>query len=205
MTRMIRALVVAALGLATGVAVLLLPATPASACSCAALTAAQSYDGADVVFSGRLVSREQPVPGSDGSWSSADPATLTFQVSRVYKGTVAARQQLTTAASGDSCGLEISGAGPFLVFANTAATGGLTSTLCGGTTDDVSSATWPWTAPVPASRPAGEAGPIVAADRVTPGGRGTATGAVVAAGSLLTVGAVVVAVTLTRRRRHAAG
>ena len=39
----------------------------------------------------------------------------TFEVSRVYKDAVGRRQEILTAASGASCGLELSGPGPFLV------------------------------------------------------------------------------------------
>ncbi|MGR6966431.1 hypothetical protein ACU610_18390 [Geodermatophilus sp. URMC 61] len=107
------------------------PASPASACSCAAGTTVDALASADAVFSGRLVSREE----DDGT------ALHVFAVDTVYVGEVSARQGVVSAASGASCGLELSGAGPFLVFA-TRQGDRLTADLCGGT--------GPWTAPAAA-------------------------------------------------------
>lgn len=114
----------AALALAT--VLLALAATwltpgPAYACSCAALSDAQYAEGADTIFTGTVADDQQGMP-----------RTLTFTVDRVYKGAVQTTQVVTTAGSGSSCGLEISGAGPFLVYAQQGQTG-LTAGLCGGT------------------------------------------------------------------------
>lgn len=123
---------------AAGFAALVVPvlmlvgASPAFACSCVPFTQQEYLDRADAVFAGTLVDRQEPPWGPVRS--SMDPATLTFQVSGVYKGKVYERQEVTTAQSGASCGLEIEGEGPFLVFANLSQTGdGLTAGLCGGT------------------------------------------------------------------------
>lgn len=88
-------------------------ATPAAACSCAGLATAEQFERADVVFAGHLVSREV-----NGGASSSDPALHVFAVDAVFKGTAHARQGVVSAASGASCGLELSGDGPFLVFAD---------------------------------------------------------------------------------------
>jgi Tissue inhibitor of metalloproteinase len=121
--------VVAALSAVTGVVGL---AAPAHACSCAVASQAEHFQDADVVFTGRLVDRQEP------PWrpvmSSGDPAALTFEVSRVYRGEAERLQVVETAMSGASCGLVIDGQGPFLVFTNHAPDGAtLTASLCGGT------------------------------------------------------------------------
>lgn len=122
---------------ATGLAALVVPllmiigASPAFACSCALMSEQEHYERADVVFSGKLTGREEP----PRPWvSSMDPATLTFEVSKVYKGGAGEQQEVTTPMSGASCGLEIQGAGPYLVFTNEGRDGDcLTASLCGGT------------------------------------------------------------------------
>jgi hypothetical protein len=121
--------VVAALSAVTTVVVL---ATPAHACSCAMASEAEYFRHADVVFTGALIDRREP------PWrpvmSSEDPAILTFEVSRVHRGEARRWQMVETAVLGASCGLEIEGSGPFLVFANHAEDGAtLTASLCDGT------------------------------------------------------------------------
>jgi hypothetical protein len=107
--------------------------SPACACSCVQASVRDHFERADAVFAGRLVSRDDGlVPG--------DKATLVFEVSTVYKGEVAARQEIVTNASGASCGLELTGEGPHLVFGNAdemehepaPAEGQYVSSLCGG-------------------------------------------------------------------------
>ena len=94
---------------------LLVSAAPAAACSCVAgVSDAEQAANADAVFVGKLVDRREPPQRP--VMSSSDPAVLTFQVSRVYKGMVGERQEIVTAQSGASCGLELVGEGPFLVF-----------------------------------------------------------------------------------------
>jgi hypothetical protein len=100
---------------------LLAPA--ASACSCTGGTTADHALSADAVFSGRLADRE--VVGGT--------ALHVFAVDAVYAGQVAARQGVLSPASGASCGLELAGEGPFLVFA-VREDDRLVADLCGGTT-----------------------------------------------------------------------
>ena len=130
--RRLLVLVLTALGLLSA-GWLLAPA--ASACSCVPATTAEQVAGADVVFTGTLVSREvvHPLPGVVGS---DDPAVHVFAVDSVLKGTAAARQTVVSADSSASCGLDLSGDGPFLVHASDppgAPEGQLTASLCGGT------------------------------------------------------------------------
>lgn len=92
-------------------------ATPASACSCAAGTTAEYFDRADAVFTASLFSRDVDHP----NWpmaSSDDPALHVFTAHVVFKGEVREAQGVVSADSGASCGLELSGKGPFVVFAN---------------------------------------------------------------------------------------
>jgi hypothetical protein len=109
----------------------------AAACSCGLLTDDEALDYADAVFIGTLA--EIITPGGT-SYSSADPERFVFEVDEVFTGEVFARQSVVTARDGSSCGLEISGPGPFLVFAVTndgftsgAVEGELYSNLCSGT------------------------------------------------------------------------
>lgn len=92
----------------------LVVAAPASACSCAPQTTQQYFERADAVFTARLVSREEP---RGTVTSSADPAVHVFAVDAVFKGTAAAEQEVLSPVSGATCGLELTGDGPFVVFA----------------------------------------------------------------------------------------
>ena len=105
-------------------------AHPAAACSCAGLSTAQQFARADVVFVGRLVERtvEEPLT------SSVDPARHVFTVDGAWKGEVPERAVVLSAESGASCGLELRGNGPFVVFAGDAGTH-LDAGLCDGTTE----------------------------------------------------------------------
>jgi hypothetical protein len=119
-------------GLLTAAGVLVAP--PASACSCPPLTTVEYLRIADAVFTGTLVSRE--VASGRPVTSSGDPALHVFTVDRVYKGEVREVQGVVSAASGASCGLELQGEGPFLVFATRAGdlpAGRYSADLCGGT------------------------------------------------------------------------
>jgi hypothetical protein len=102
-------------------------APAASACSCTGGTTAEHALRADAVFSGRLVAREVV-----GGWGGGT-ALHVFAVDTVHAGEVAARQGVVSPASGASCGLELAGEGPFLVFA-TREDGRLAAGRCGGTT-----------------------------------------------------------------------
>jgi hypothetical protein len=119
----------------------LVAAAPASACSCVAGTTQEFFDRADAVFTGRLLSREEP----QGSViSTADPALHVFAVDTVVKGTAEQRQEILSPMSGASCGLGLTGTGPFVVFgtrssdpwpdaAPSLADDQYRSSLCGGT------------------------------------------------------------------------
>lgn len=114
---------------------LLLAAPPVLACSCVGFTEEEAFARAQAVFTGTVVGYRPP-PTRLAS-SSADPATWVFHVHEVHKGTVAQpRQEVTSAVSGASCGLEIPDEqGTYKVFADGggAAPGTLGATLCGGT------------------------------------------------------------------------
>ncbi|HLL61722.1 MAG TPA: hypothetical protein VK401_01645 [Propionibacteriaceae bacterium] len=97
---------------------------PAYACSCVGASEEQHAASADVIFTGTVA--------ADAVDQRSRTRTLTFTVDRVYKGQASSTQLVTTSSSGASCGLEISGRGPFLVFADQQGSG-LTADLCGGT------------------------------------------------------------------------
>lgn len=108
-----------------------------AACSCATFTEEEALDASDAAFTGTVFEVITP-PGD--TYSSTDPERFVFDVEEVYKGDVFARQSIVTAREGASCGLEISGPGPFLVFAREtdsvvsgAVDGELYSSLCSGT------------------------------------------------------------------------
>src|SRR5829696_8157380 len=86
-----------------------LGASPAQACSCAGGTTAEFAERADAVFTGRLLSREEP---TQPVTSSTDPALHVFAVDAVAKGAVSGRQEVLSPVSGASCGLELTGDGP---------------------------------------------------------------------------------------------
>ncbi len=128
-------------GVVAGFAFALVPfigISPAHACSCVAGTDEDHLKNAEVVFKGTVEAVTDP-PGGDVQ-SSADPVIYTFDVSRTYKGAVMDPQKVRTAQSSASCGLSLSGAGPFLVFASVPGDGTgeeaveiLDASLCGGT------------------------------------------------------------------------
>jgi hypothetical protein len=119
-------------------AFVLAPAGRVAACSCVSFTDEDALENADVAFTGALV--EILTPDGD-TYSSTDPERFVFDVDEVFKGVAFARQSVVTARDGASCGLEVAGPGPFLVFARTepdgitsgAADGELYSSLCSGT------------------------------------------------------------------------
>jgi hypothetical protein len=115
-------------------------ATPAYACSCARAPLATYFANADAVFVGRLVSRTVTHP-AEPMRSSADPALHVFAVDAVYKGDVLATQGVVSADAGASCGLELQGNGPFIVFGSRddfvdvrPGPGQFAASLCDGTT-----------------------------------------------------------------------
>lgn len=128
-------LLLAGLVAATGM-VLTSPA-PAQACSCVMAGPKQYVEWAGVVFTGTLT--ERTPPPTEGTWSSADPATHSFDVTEVYEGDVGARVDVLSAVSGASCGLEGMQEGTaYVVFAGYRdimgeSTDVLWASLCGGT------------------------------------------------------------------------
>ena len=127
--------------LAVFASTLLVGTGTASACSCAAATDAELVDAVDVIFRGTVINYEfiEDADG-DGEWSSGDPATFTFAVDEVFKGTATETQRVLSPVSGASCGLEIAHEGEFIVLAQSAlwegpslAEGELAAYLCDGT------------------------------------------------------------------------
>jgi hypothetical protein len=121
------ALVVLALA---GVGLLIAPATPACACSCAEATLEEYRGYADVVFVGVVTKIDRPLFGL----SSADPVGVTLQVSDVYQGRAQATTRVTTAMDGASCGYAFEEGRRYLVFAQ-AGQDGLSTGLCAGNRD----------------------------------------------------------------------
>lgn len=125
--------------------VVLASAERAAACSCVGVSDQEAVPNADAVFTGTLVDIITP---TGAAVSSADPERFVFDVDEVFKGEVSARQSVVTARDGASCGLEITGSGPFVVFARTetdgittgAVDGELYSSLCSGARPLVNSA-----------------------------------------------------------------
>jgi hypothetical protein len=123
--------------LVLGSAVVLGPAAPAGACTCVGMTDVEALASAEVAFTGELVEVQEPA-GVEGPSDAV--AWFVFAVDTVYKGDAVSRQAVVTARDSASCGLEISGPGPFLVFASTepdvpvdGRDGDLYSSLCSGT------------------------------------------------------------------------
>ena len=95
---------------------------PAYACSCVTDSEPELIRNAGVIFTGTL-SQER---------TFGDTRTYTLAVDRVYRGQVLARQTVKTPAQGPACGLELSGAGPYLVLGYLQ-DGVLWANSCGGT------------------------------------------------------------------------
>jgi hypothetical protein len=178
-------------------------AAPAHACSCAAATDAEAFERSDAVFVGEVIDYEPPPAGD--VVSSTDPATWTFGVSEVFKGEVTAVQQVVSAWSGASCGLEIDRHGEFLVFATRegfgveVGEGQYHAGLCGGTrsTSDGS-----LTVDVVSSPPGRATAPVQAAGAVPPGddAGGSWSPVVLGAAAAVAVGLAGAGISLLRRR-----
>lgn len=97
---------------------------PASACSCVSQSPEQQAAAAQVIFAGTVTGRQSTDP-------TAPPRTVTFAVSRVYKGAARATEVVATEASTASCGLSITGAGPYVIYAQQRGET-LTAGLCDG-------------------------------------------------------------------------
>ena len=93
------------------------------ACSCAVTTREERADHADVVFTGRVRSVLD-----DGT-----QVVATFRVSRVYKGGVRRRVEVSTASQESTCGCSFRRGKRYTVFADRSAKRGLSTSLCSGT------------------------------------------------------------------------
>lgn len=108
--------------------VLVVPAPPATACSCAFEPPASHLRNASIAFVGAAeVTRDEEAG-----------RVTTFRVERVYKGSPAASVDVTTARDEASCGVPFVEGRTYAVFASSQAES-LTTGLCSGTTDDLSS------------------------------------------------------------------
>lgn len=100
---------------------------PAYACSCVENPPpGEALEMSAAVFAGRVVSlklHERP----DGTWSTVDPVTVEFEISRVWKGHDYQTTYLTTARSGASCGFAFVEGEEYLVYSHNAATVSLCS------------------------------------------------------------------------------
>lgn len=179
-------------------------ARTAHACSCATPDDASAFAAADAVFVGRLV--DTKVADGD-SWTSTDPKRWIFAVEGVYRGEVFARQSIVSARDGASCGLELSGPGPFLVFAR-AKGDGLTSgavpgeyyaNLCGGSRSVADAATALSASIATPSPPKAGASPTGTLPSSTSFASRTWIGVIVAAVALGSVGGAVVLVRRSNR------
>lgn len=129
------------LALSIAASTLLLGTGTAVACSCAQATDAELVDVVDVIFRGTVIDYEYiEDPDGDGTVSSLDPATFTFAVDEVFKGSAVESQRVLSPVAGASCGLEIPDEGEFIVFAQSSlyeapalAEGELAAYLCDGT------------------------------------------------------------------------
>ena len=179
----------AALLLAGGL-VLLSPAAPAAACSCAVLTPDEQVDIASTVFAGTLVERDE----------RGRQVVYGFEVDQVFKGSTTRTTRVRTGEEEASCGLpNLTEGEDYIVLAAPVREEDdqLFASLCGGTrgiagagdTDRIQSLTGPGRAPDPG-------GPRIADDEpLAPFVPYWAMGAI-AAGA---VGAI--ATVLVRRRR----
>lgn len=120
-----RALLVVPLFLAL---VVVLPAAPAHACSCAMLSSAQKVENADVVVRGTITGLDDP-----GGLDSGHLVTWEVAVAEVYQGAAAATTFVRSASDGASCGIEVQEGREYLLFARQVG-GDLRAGLCGGTT-----------------------------------------------------------------------
>lgn len=132
-----RVLVAGVLVVASAGIVSIVAAPPAGACSCGTSTDERAIEDADATFTGTLVEVISP---TGDAVSSAEAERFVFEVQDVFKGEVTATQTVVTPWDGSSCGLDIAGPGPYLVFAyddsqltSGARAGELYSHLCSGT------------------------------------------------------------------------
>ncbi|MBK5221584.1 MAG: hypothetical protein JJE52_01640 [Acidimicrobiia bacterium] len=107
----VAAMAIVALGVIVGPG-----AEPASACSCATPIDAEAFAQSDAVFVGTVVGSESGEP----TGPFADPVTWTIAVSEVYKGQVAADQEVVSERSVNACGVFLPTDAEVVVFATRA-------------------------------------------------------------------------------------
>jgi len=170
--------------------VILVPST-AFACSCVAISVADSVEGADLVVKGSIEDRDEGPPKI--IQSSGDPVTYTVAVADVFKGESGPVTKVESAAESASCGLQVEVGRSYVIFAHARGDGSYEANLCGGTSPagtgfvaEVEAITGPATAPDDSILPP-TGGPPLAA---------------MALGGLLLAGVAVVAAVVLRRRRH---
>lgn len=101
-------------GVVAGVVV---SAAPAQACSCAMLGPQQRLDAADAVFIGDVVARK-----GKGVWEGPSGVfvggtfTYTIAVDRVFKGDVAATQQVVASPDSPACGITLPDHGSVIIY-----------------------------------------------------------------------------------------
>jgi hypothetical protein len=118
----IRTAALALAALLLGLVVHWLEPVPAHACSCVTDSEPELIRSAEVIFTGSIV--------GDRAWG--DTRTYTFDVDRVYRSQVRTAQTVKTHTQGPACGLELPGAGPYLVMGYRQ-DGVLWANSCGGT------------------------------------------------------------------------
>ena len=136
--------------------------SPAAACSCVTLSETEAFAAADVVFAATLLEVRTP----DGDvFRLHRPRALRVRGRRGLQGRSACRAVHRHRPRGASCGLELAGDGPFLIFAQHdsggltggAVDGELYAGLCGGsrTLTAVPETFGPGAAPAAGSSPVG--------------------------------------------------
>jgi hypothetical protein len=100
----------------------------AYACSCANITPKEAFENSIAVFSGTVISIEKPAL----IYNSIDSIQITFDVSRVWKGSSNATISLSTAYSDVSCGYPFTIGKAYFVYAH-GEPGELKTNLCSGT------------------------------------------------------------------------
>ncbi|MDO3410855.1 hypothetical protein QWJ34_13870 [Saccharibacillus sp. CPCC 101409] len=110
---------------------LLAETKPAYACSCALGSLDEKLEWAGQVFAGTVTDVRKPGPGLNGTISSGDPVSYTFEVERAWKGRVYETTTLETPRGSESCGASFTNGQKYLVFARENG-GVLTTSLCSG-------------------------------------------------------------------------
>lgn len=96
---------------------------PSQACSCASPgSPSESLADATEVFQGVVTSIDAYERG-DGTWGSADPVTVEFDVNTVWKGRVSRSITITTVRDDVSCGFEFDWGAEYVVYSYKGSTG----------------------------------------------------------------------------------